>query len=54
MTDSLQSLSPSTEKAEKPKRSRRIKCDDCGQNYVEKKGDICPGCDAYREHTGHF
>ena len=44
---------PITERAA-PKRFRRIKCEDCGQNYVEEKGEICPGCDAYREHTGHF
>ncbi len=39
---------------DKPKRVRRIWCDECGQNCVEKRGDICEGCDAYREHTGHF
>ena len=40
--------------AKKPKRFRRIKCDECNQNYVDAKGEICPGCEAYREHTGHF
>lgn len=35
-------------------RIRRIKCEECGQNYVDKRGEICEGCDAYREHTGHF
>lgn len=29
-------------------------CDGCGQNQVEEAGDLCPGCDAYREHTGAF
>jgi hypothetical protein len=43
-----------TEHDKKPKRIRRIKCEECGQNWVEKKGEICPGCEAYREHTGHF
>lgn len=42
------------EPPEKPKRIRRIKCDECGQNWVEEKGEICPGCEAYREHMGHF
>lgn len=37
-----------------PRQPRAIKCDDCGQNYVSKRGEICEGCDAYREHTGHF
>lgn len=36
----------------KTKKIRRIRCDECRQNYVEKRGDICEGCDAYREHTG--
>lgn len=33
-----------------PKRHRRVVCEGCGQNAVEEKGDLCPGCDAYREH----
>lgn len=28
----------------------RIVCEGCGQNIVEKKGNLCPGCDAYRDH----
>jgi hypothetical protein len=47
-------VSRSQPTTDKPKRVRRIKCEECGQNYVEEKGDICEGCDAYREHTGHF
>lgn len=31
---------------------RRIMCRECNQEEVEEKGDLCPGCDAYREHTG--
>jgi hypothetical protein len=29
---------------------QRIKCEGCSKNYIEAKGDLCPGCDAYREH----
>lgn len=29
-------------------------CGGCGQNQVEKAGELCEGCDAYREHTGAF
>lgn len=36
-----------------PEAPRRM-CEECGQNSVEKRGEICEGCDAYREHTGHF
>lgn len=25
-------------------------CSGCGVNYADAPGDLCPGCDAYREH----
>lgn len=28
-------------------------CDDCGVTQAEPKSGLCPGCEAYREHTGH-
>lgn len=28
------------------------KCEECGVNPGDPR--ICPGCEAYREHTGHF
>lgn len=39
---------------EKPKRRRRVMCDECGKYPADLPSRICPGCDAYREHTGHF
>lgn len=42
------------EAAPKKKRFRRYYCrEGCG-NVVEEKDGLCPGCDAYRDHTGHF
>lgn len=29
-------------------------CEECGVNPADCPRRICPGCDAYREHTGHF
>jgi hypothetical protein len=39
---------------EKPKRKRRVMCEDCRKYPADLPSRICPGCDAYREHTGHF
>lgn len=29
-------------------------CDDCGKNPAEAHSRVCAGCDAYRDHTGHW
>lgn len=29
-----------------------IWCRECDVNRVEAEGELCPGCDAYRDHTG--
>ena len=34
-------------KAIRPKR-----CDECGTNWADHPSRLCPGCNAYREHTG--
>ncbi len=26
-------------------------CDECGKNWADRPGKLCPGCEAYREHT---
>ncbi len=31
-----------------------ILCADCEMHIADYPGDLCPGCDAYREHTGQF
>jgi hypothetical protein len=31
-----------------------IWCRECDVNLVEKEDELCPGCDAYRDHTGAF
>ena len=28
------------------------RCDDCGTNWADLPSKPCPGCEAYREHTG--
>ncbi len=28
------------------------RCDDCGVNWADYPSKLCPGCEAYREHTG--
>ena len=27
-------------------------CDECGEEYADPPSKLCPGCEAYREHTG--
>ena len=27
-------------------------CADCGKNWADYPSKLCPGCEAYREHTG--
>ena len=27
-------------------------CEDCGKNWADWPSKLCPGCEAYREHTG--
>ncbi len=34
-------------------RDRRT-CDDCGEHPIGIDDKLCPGCDAYRDHTGHY
>lgn len=36
------------------KLSRRLnkRCVDCGKNWADYPSKLCPGCEAYREHTG--
>jgi hypothetical protein len=29
-------------------------CEECGKNRADPPGRLCVGCEAYREHTGHF
>jgi len=31
---------------------RRRRCEDCGKNWADPPSKLCPGCEAYREHTG--
>ena len=33
-------------------RSKRRRCADCGTNWADLPSKLCPGCEAYREHTG--
>ena len=37
---------------ESPLPPRRKRCDDCGKNWADRPSKLCPGCEAYREHTG--
>ena len=32
--------------------STRRKCEECGKNWANSPSRLCPGCDAYRDHTG--
>lgn len=41
--ENLQALAPA---------ARRRRCDDCGINWADLLSHLCPGCEAYREHTG--
>ena len=29
-------------------------CDECGVNRADPPSNVCPGCEAYREHTGGY
>jgi hypothetical protein len=40
--------------ASKAKRYRSLRCVECRQNLADLPSLRCVGCDAYREHTGHF
>ena len=31
---------------------RRKRCEDCGAEWADHPSKLCPGCEAYREHTG--
>lgn len=31
-----------------------VLCDDCLENSADLPSRLCPGCDAYRDHTGQF
>jgi hypothetical protein len=42
-------------KAAKATRVRKPRlCEECGKNPADTPSKICVGCQAYREHTGHF
>jgi hypothetical protein len=30
------------------------RCVDCGLNWADPPSQLCPGCEAYREHTGQI
>lgn len=30
----------------------RRRCIDCSKNWADYPSKLCPGCEAYREHTG--
>jgi len=30
------------------------KCSDCGEKYSDPPSKLCPGCQAYRDHTGQI
>jgi hypothetical protein len=30
----------------------QVVCEDCSKNLADYPSRICPGCEAYREHTG--
>jgi hypothetical protein len=34
--------------------NNRKKCEECGINWADPPRRICVGCQAYRDHTGHF
>lgn len=31
-----------------------VLCEDCCENAADLPSKLCPGCEAYREHTGAF
>lgn len=31
----------------------RFRCEDCNKYWADYPSKLCPGCEAYREHTGH-
>jgi rubrerythrin len=33
---------------------RRRTCRECGEHPIGLDDGLCPGCDAYRDHTGHY
>ena len=39
-------------KKAKLKMPRRCRCVECGVNWADYPSDLCPGCYAYKEHTG--
>lgn len=40
--------------AKKARERHRPVCDDCGVYPADSPGALCPGCEAYREHTGQI
>ena len=34
------------------KLAQRMKCVECGTNFADYPSKLCPGCEAYRAHTG--
>jgi hypothetical protein len=40
-------------KKKKPLRKPPL-CKECGKYPADSPSKICAGCQAYREHTGHF
>lgn len=32
-------------------KTRPKRCAECSTNYADPPSDLCPGCEAYREHT---
>lgn len=50
----LQALIHTGKDIARPKRRRSKMCKECGVNSADPPSRICPGCEAYREHTGHF
>lgn len=36
----------------KPREVRIRPCEDCGRFAADPPSKLCPGCEAYREHTG--
>ncbi len=47
-------FTPASEDAAPKKRFRNVKCVECGKNPADLPSLRCVGCDAYRDHTGHF
>lgn len=38
----------------KARKMRARVCSECGENAADVPSDLCPGCQAYRDHTGQF